>query len=189
MKRIIPVDLVLFGLTRTSTSNQELLAPPIKNNFGSGAVCCLGKSGPRSQFDPDRTYRGSDEKFSSKPARTYQLAAPAFFIQSPGRRRRAARMAPECPGSSQFSHLRPIRSALAGRLVVRPGLLRRATRTSAIWPKCEVLTGLGNVRFWGRSGKHLLRPSSSDFDPTRTSNARRHFASGQLAKWYIARMA
>lgn len=37
MKRIIPVDLVLFGLTRTSTSNQELLAPLIKNNFGRPA--------------------------------------------------------------------------------------------------------------------------------------------------------
>ena len=30
---IIPVDLVLFELTRTSTSNQELLAPLIKEQF------------------------------------------------------------------------------------------------------------------------------------------------------------
>jgi hypothetical protein len=37
------------------------------------------------------------------------------------------------------------------------------------WPKCEVPTVLGNVRFQGQSRRHVLTLSSSDFDPSETS--------------------
>jgi hypothetical protein len=52
-----------------------------------------------------------------------------------------------------------------------------------LWHKTDLVIVLRNVRFRGRSGKHMLRSSFSGFDPTRTLTEKSRMMAGILNGW------